>query len=81
MVHLHVAWEPHVGTSIVTRAEGEAARLHRRARQEGRGGPFHRYLADTYAALLAGAGSEVHACALDSRLARPGGAAPSWSCS
>jgi hypothetical protein len=27
MVHLHVAWEPHVGTPIVNRAEAEAARL------------------------------------------------------
>jgi hypothetical protein len=57
MVHLHLAWEPQVGTAIVNRAEAEAARLHRRARQEGRAEPFERHLADAYAGLLAGSGT------------------------
>jgi hypothetical protein len=56
MVHLHVAWEPHVGTPIVNRAEVEAARLYRQAKKEGCEEPFERHLADAYAALLAGEG-------------------------
>jgi hypothetical protein len=56
MAHLHVAWEPHVGTPIVNRAEVEAARLYRQAKKEGCEEPFERHLADAYAALLAGEG-------------------------
>jgi hypothetical protein len=56
MVHVHLAWEPHVGTAIVNRAEAEADRLHRSAKQEGRAEPFERHLADAYAALLAATG-------------------------
>ncbi|MDQ4028839.1 MAG: hypothetical protein M3214_12455, partial [Actinomycetota bacterium] len=54
MVHVHLAWEPHVGTPIVNRAEAEAARLHRAAKRDGRSEPFERHLADAYAAPLAG---------------------------
>jgi hypothetical protein len=35
IVHLHLAWEPHVGTPIVTRAEAEAQRLNKRRREPG----------------------------------------------
>jgi HNH endonuclease len=54
MVHLHVAWEPHVGVPIVNRAEAEAARRYRQAKKEDRTEPFERFLADAYARLLAG---------------------------
>jgi HNH endonuclease len=54
MVHVHLAWEPHVGTPIVNRAEAVAARLHREANKEGRTEPFERHLADAYAGLLGG---------------------------
>jgi hypothetical protein len=54
MVHLHLALEPHVGTPIVNRAEVEAARLHRDAKNDGRSEPFERHLADAYAGLLGG---------------------------
>jgi 5-methylcytosine-specific restriction endonuclease McrA len=56
MVHVHLAWEPHVGTPIVARAEAEAARLGRKAKSEGRTESFERHLADAYAALLSGSG-------------------------
>jgi hypothetical protein len=54
MIHLHVAWQPHVATPIVNRAEGEAARLHRKAKQDGRYEPFERHLADAYAGMFGG---------------------------
>ena len=56
MVHVHLAFEPHVGTPIVARAEAEAARQARDAKAHGRKEPFERHLADAYAALLSGAG-------------------------
>jgi 5-methylcytosine-specific restriction endonuclease McrA len=56
MVHVHLAWEPHVGSPIVKRAEAEASRLYRSAKRDGRREPFERHLADAYAALLAGEG-------------------------
>jgi HNH endonuclease len=56
MVHVHLAWEPHVGTPIVNRAEAVAARLHREANKEGRTELFERHLADAYAVLLSGRG-------------------------
>ena len=56
MIHLHLAFEPHVGTPIVARAEAEAARMQRDARRESRSEPFQRHLADAFAALLAGSG-------------------------
>jgi hypothetical protein len=60
MVHVHVAWEPHVGAPLVNRAEAEAARLNRAARKEGHTEPFERHLADAYAALLARGGKGSH---------------------
>lgn len=54
MVHVHLAWEPHIGTPIVNRAEAEAARLHKKAKKEGKTEPFERHLADAYAAMLSG---------------------------
>jgi hypothetical protein len=54
MVHVHLAWEPHVGTPIVNRAEAQAARLAREVKKKDRAEPFERHLADAYAALLSG---------------------------
>jgi 5-methylcytosine-specific restriction endonuclease McrA len=54
MVHVHLALEPHVGTPIVARAEAEAARLHRSAKEKDRAEPFECHLADAYVALLSG---------------------------
>ncbi|HEY7873761.1 MAG TPA: HNH endonuclease signature motif containing protein [Actinomycetota bacterium] len=56
MVHVHLAWEPHVGAPIVARAEAEAQRIARSAKGEDAREPFERYLADAYAALLSGNG-------------------------
>ncbi|MGH2697648.1 MAG: hypothetical protein ACRDJL_00435 [Actinomycetota bacterium] len=56
MVHIHLAFEPHVGTPIVNRAEAEAAHLHRAAKKEDRTEPFERHLADAYAAQLSARG-------------------------
>ena len=55
MVHVHLELEPHVGTPIVARAEAEAQRLARKDDKNSKE-PFERYLADAYAALLAGNG-------------------------
>ena len=68
MVNLNLVLEPHVGTPIVNRAEAEAARLYRKAKEEGRYEPFERHLADAYAGMLSGA------------LPRAALAAPSWWC-
>jgi 5-methylcytosine-specific restriction endonuclease McrA len=59
MIDIHLTLEPHVGTPIVTRAETEAARLHRQARRNGSPEPFERHLADAYAGLLSGAAPVV----------------------
>lgn len=56
MVHVHIAFEPHVGAPITARAEAEAARLAKRAKAAGKQEPFEAHLADAYAALLSGAG-------------------------
>ena len=56
MVHVHLAWEPHVGTPIVARAEAEAARRARAAKKTGEDETFEAHLADAYAALLSGSG-------------------------
>lgn len=56
MVHVHLAWEPHVGSPIVGRAEAEAARLARAARAAGTTEPFERHLADAYASMMSGGG-------------------------
>ncbi|MGH2757402.1 MAG: HNH endonuclease [Actinomycetota bacterium] len=55
MVHIDLAFEPHIGTPIVNRAEAQASRLFRKAKKEGQVEPFERHLADAYAALLSGA--------------------------
>ncbi len=57
MIHVHLAFEPHVGTRIVNRAEAEAQRLQRAAKKAGEPEPFERYLADAYAEMLAGSTS------------------------
>ncbi|MGH2730295.1 MAG: hypothetical protein ACRDJI_06745, partial [Actinomycetota bacterium] len=54
MVNIHLTLEPHVGTPIVARAEAEAARLAKAARN-GTTEPFACNLADAYASMLAGA--------------------------
>jgi 5-methylcytosine-specific restriction endonuclease McrA len=56
MVHIHLAFEPHVGAPVVARAEAEAARLAKTARAEGLREPFECHLADAYSSLLSGAG-------------------------
>ena len=65
MVAIHLLLEPHVGAPIVARAEAEAQRLVRTAKGANNNGsgqgsgdtePFERYLADSYAELLSGAG-------------------------
>jgi hypothetical protein len=57
MVDVHLRLEPHVGTPIVARAEAEAERLAKKAKQESQEPePFERHLADAYARLLQGSG-------------------------
>jgi hypothetical protein len=56
MVHVHLALEPHVGTPIVARAEAEAQRIGRAAKQDGETESFEPLLADAYAKLLSGSG-------------------------
>ncbi|MGI8520179.1 MAG: HNH endonuclease [Actinomycetota bacterium] len=55
MININLAFEPHVGTPILNRAETLAAHLQRTAKKEGRLEPFERFLADAYAAMLSGA--------------------------
>ncbi len=57
MMHIHLEFQPHVGAPIVARAEAEAQRLARKAKQSDQQEPFERHLADAYAAMLAGGGS------------------------
>jgi len=57
MVHIHMELEPHLGAPIVARAEAEAQRLIRKARDEGTKEPFERHLADAYALMLSGSGT------------------------
>ena len=58
MTHIHLELQPHVGTPVVARAEAEAQRLARVAKQEGnQPEAFERYLADAYARMLTGGGS------------------------
>src|ERR687892_1596443 len=54
MVNIHLQFQPHIGTPIVNRAEAEAGRLYRAAKNRGEHEPFERYLADAYATMLAG---------------------------
>ena len=56
MVHVHLAFEPHVGAPIAARAEAEAQRIARACKDKDRE-PFERYLADAYAAMLSGGGN------------------------
>ncbi|MEA2486904.1 MAG: hypothetical protein QOF16_558 [Actinomycetota bacterium] len=60
MVNIHLELEPHIGAPIVARAEAEAERLARAAKRNSPGNTvperFECYLADAYAALVAGAG-------------------------
>jgi hypothetical protein len=56
MMHIHLAFQPHVGTPLVARAEAEAQRRYRTAKREGTKEPFECHLADAYAAMLAGSG-------------------------
>jgi hypothetical protein len=55
MIHVHLAWEPHVGTPIANRAQAEAARVIREAKNKDKEAePFERHLADAYARLFSG---------------------------
>jgi HNH endonuclease len=56
MVNIHLRLQPHVGTSIINRAEADAARSYREAKKGGNQEPFDRHLADAYAGMLAGGG-------------------------
>jgi hypothetical protein len=56
MIDIHLRLEPHVGVPIVTKAEAEASRLHRKAKKDGHPEPYERHLADAYAALVSGSG-------------------------
>ena len=56
MLHVHIEFEPHVGTRIMAKAEAEAQRLGRAAKAAGNPQPFERLLADAYAKLLSGSG-------------------------
>ena len=67
MISINLLLEPHVGVPLVNRAETEAGRMFRTAKQEGRSEPFERCLADVYACLLSSG-------------PRPRPASPSWWC-
>jgi hypothetical protein len=54
MISINLLFEPHVGVPIVNRAEAEAERRFRSAKNGGRQEPFERHLADAYACLLSG---------------------------
>ena len=54
MVHIHLSFQPHIGTPIMARAEAEASRLYRAAKKDGRQEPFERHLADAFAKMLSG---------------------------
>ena len=56
MVNIHLRLEPHLGTPIVNRAEAEADRLYKAAKNKGEPEPFERHLADAYATMLTGKG-------------------------
>jgi hypothetical protein len=46
MVNISLRLQPHIGTPTVNRAEAEADRLYRAAKQKGEQEPFERHLAD-----------------------------------
>ena len=60
MVNLHLRLEPHVGTTIVKRAEAEAARLYKAAKKDGKLEPFERHLADAYAKIFSASSVKPH---------------------
>jgi hypothetical protein len=57
MIHIHLAFEPHIGAPIVARAEAAAARLVRAAKNKGATEPFERHAADAYAQALSASDS------------------------
>ncbi|MPZ70485.1 MAG: hypothetical protein GEU71_13305 [Actinobacteria bacterium] len=56
MAQIHLAFQPHIGTPIMAKAEAEAERLARAARKAGVKEDFDKHLADAYANLLLGSG-------------------------
>ena len=64
IIDIHLRPEPHVGVPIVNRAEGEASRLHRKARRDGQAEPYERHLADAFAKMFSG-------CSVKGRAHRP----------
>jgi len=56
MTHIHLMFEPLVGTPIVNRAEADAQRLYRAAKKSGQTEPFEAYLADAFVEMLSGNG-------------------------
>lgn len=56
MMHLHLAFQPHIGVPIVARAEADAERLAKAAKKAGIKEDFSFHLADAYANLLQGSG-------------------------
>jgi hypothetical protein len=55
MINLCAKLPPTLGRAIANRADAEARRLQRAARQEGRAEPFDRHLADAVGGMLSGA--------------------------
>ncbi|MGH2754789.1 MAG: HNH endonuclease [Actinomycetota bacterium] len=60
MVNVHLRLEPHVGTPLVNRAEAEAARLYRAAKEDGEQELFERHLADAYGKIFSGNAVRPH---------------------
>ncbi|MGH2756043.1 MAG: HNH endonuclease [Actinomycetota bacterium] len=60
MTDIHLRLEPHIGTPIVNRAEAEAARLYKAAKEDGKQEPFERHLADAYAKIFSGSSVQPH---------------------
>jgi hypothetical protein len=56
MTHIHLILEPLVATRIVNRAEADAERLYKAARQTGRTEAFEAYLADAFVEMFSGGG-------------------------
>ena len=56
MAHIHLSFQPHIGTQVMARAEAEAERLARAAKKAGVKEDFDKHLADAYANLLLGSG-------------------------
>ena len=60
MRNIHIKLPPRLGETICNRAEAEAGRLHRAAKQEGREEPFERHLCDAFGKMLAGSDVKGH---------------------